>query len=189
MLGKTSDKRERQYDIEANVPVINIKSDVIASVNKEIDALYNTKIKSIKAKTEVNTVYTVDYAANVQGNILSVMIKATLQEGTSPKRTTIQTYNYNIVEDRLFTLEEAIVSTIYNPTSVQVRINKEIDSIISQNKARQAEGYEIYERDSKSDIYKIENSRNFFISKDGYVYIIYAYGNTERTTEMDLVII
>ena len=49
-------------------------------------------------------------------------------------------------------------------------------------------GYKIFERNPENDMYKIKNSQEFFV-KDGNIYIIYAYGNEELTTEMDLVII
>ena len=39
-----------------------------------------------------------------------------------------------------------------------------------------------------SEIYKIENTQNFFLTQDGYVYIVYAYGNNDYTNEMDIII-
>ena len=39
-----------------------------------------------------------------------------------------------------------------------------------------------------ADIYKIDNTSTFFLTQDGYVYIVYAYGNNDYTTEMDLII-
>ena len=38
------------------------------------------------------------------------------------------------------------------------------------------------------EMYKIENSNQFLVTQDGYVYIIYAYGNSENTNEMDIII-
>ena len=49
-------------------------------------------------------------------------------------------------------------------------------------------GYNIFERHPEDEMYKIENSQEFFI-KDGKIYIIYAYGNENLTREMDLVIV
>lgn len=37
-------------------------------------------------------------------------------------------------------------------------------------------------------IYKIENTSTFFLDKDNYLYIIYAYGNNNFTSEMDIII-
>ena len=46
----------------------------------------------------------------------------------------------------------------------------------------------MYERDLKSDMYKIENTTNYFLTQDGYIYIIYCYGNNDYTNEMDIII-
>jgi len=49
-------------------------------------------------------------------------------------------------------------------------------------------GYNIFERDYKNDMYKVENTTEFFIGQDGFLYLIYAYGNENYTSELDLVI-
>ena len=46
----------------------------------------------------------------------------------------------------------------------------------------------MYERDLKSDIYKVENTENYFLTQDGYVYIVYSYGNNEYTNVVDVII-
>ena len=38
------------------------------------------------------------------------------------------------------------------------------------------------------DIYKIENTKNFFLGKNKTLYLIYAYGNKNYTSEMDIVV-
>ena len=49
-------------------------------------------------------------------------------------------------------------------------------------------GYNIYTRDVNSDIYKIENSTEFYLTPNA-LYIIYAYGNETDTSEMDMIIL
>ena len=49
-------------------------------------------------------------------------------------------------------------------------------------------GYNTNIRDSDADMYKIENAKEFFIGDNGKLYIVYAYGNSEYTSEMDIVI-
>ena len=44
-------------------------------------------------------------------------------------------------------------------------------------------------RDSNSDEYKIENAKNYYLGDNGYLFLVYPYGNKELTSEMDLVII
>ena len=45
----------------------------------------------------------------------------------------------------------------------------------------------MYRRNPESSIYILENATEFFV-KDGIVYIIYSYGNSSFTSEMDLII-
>ena len=37
-------------------------------------------------------------------------------------------------------------------------------------------------------MYKIDNIKNYFLTDDGYVYIIFAYGENLDTNEIDIVI-
>ena len=71
---------------------------------------------------------------------------------------------------------------------MQNKIRQEIKD--EQNKAEDLQelGYQIYSRDSESDIYDIENSDIFFFHNEN-LYIIYPYGNDALTSEMDMVII
>ena len=71
---------------------------------------------------------------------------------------------------------------------VQNQINSEIKTEQQKVEDLKQLGYNIYSRDIDSDIYKIENTSEFYITKD-VLYIIYAYGNESETSEMDLVII
>ena len=49
-------------------------------------------------------------------------------------------------------------------------------------------GFNVYSRDPNSDIYDVNNVEEFFLGKDDALYIIFAYGNKNNTTEMDLVV-
>ena len=49
-------------------------------------------------------------------------------------------------------------------------------------------GYNVFSRDINSDIYRLDNVKEYFIY-NGNIYIIFAYGNDKMTSEMDLVII
>ena len=37
-------------------------------------------------------------------------------------------------------------------------------------------------------MYKVENTPDFFIGKDNHLYLVYAYGNNNYTSEVDLLI-
>ena len=46
----------------------------------------------------------------------------------------------------------------------------------------------MYKRDYTSDIYKLENTKQYFLGINGILYLIYAYGNNDYTSEFDMVI-
>ena len=50
-------------------------------------------------------------------------------------------------------------------------------------------GYEVYQRNMQSDEYDVTNVKTFFQGPNGELYIVYAYGNTKDTSEMDVIII
>ena len=80
---------EEKYDIKANIPIININNEKISNINKEINGLFMDKVNSIvtnKNNTISPTIYTVDYTAYLNENMLSVVIKATLKEGNNAQR-------------------------------------------------------------------------------------------------------
>ena len=76
----------------------------------------------------------------------------------------------------------------YNKNDVEKAIQNYIEIQENNSKSLKNLGYGIYVRNSKDNMYKIENTKQFFI-KNGKLYIIYPYGNTTATTEMDIVII
>ena len=50
------------------------------------------------------------------------------------------------------------------------------------------QGYNVYVRNEEDSMYEIDNTANYFLGKDNYLYLVYAYGNNNYTSEMDLVI-
>ena len=72
--------------------------------------------------------------------------------------------------------------------NIQTTINDDVKKAYNNAKII-AESYgTLYERDLQSEIYKLENTQNFFLTQDGYIYIVYAYGNNDYTNEMDIII-
>ena len=135
-----------------------------------------------------NIVYTVEYAANVQDDILSLVIKSNLKEGSNAQKVIIQTYNYDLRNNREITLEETLKIANLDKQVVQDKINSEITAEQKKVEDLKKLGYNIYSRDTSSDIYTIEKSTEFYVT-DKVIYIIYAYGNETNTSEMDLVIL
>lgn len=175
------------YDVDVHIPYINMDNEIINRYNKEIeDFVYKTS--SVLESENRNIIYTVEYVANVQNGILSVMIRSNLKEGASAQRVIIQTYNYDLRNNKEISLEEILRIENVNQSELQDKIKKGIT--IEQKKVEDLKnlGYNIYSRDATSDIYKIENSKEFYLTHDT-LYIIYAYGNETFTSEMDLIVI
>ena len=49
-------------------------------------------------------------------------------------------------------------------------------------------GFLRYQRNPDDDMYSINNVSEFFLGADNALYIVYAYGNQNHTSEMDIVI-
>ena len=43
-------------------------------------------------------------------------------------------------------------------------------------------------RDLTSDIYNVDNAGAYFLGPNGELYIVYAYGNSDFTSEMDIIL-
>ena len=100
----------------------------------------------------------------------------------------MRTYNYSLTEEKLLTLKDLIALKKDTVENVQAKITSEIKTAYTNAKIIAAEYGNLYERDVDGDMYKVENANTFFLTDDGYVYVIYAYGNNDYTNEMDIVI-
>ncbi|MCI8760116.1 MAG: hypothetical protein HFJ34_03190 [Clostridia bacterium] len=175
------------YDVEVYIPYINIDNEIVEQYNNDIDS-FAQKTNQIIESQGKNTVYTVEYVANIKDDILSLMIRSNLKEGSNAQRVIIQTYNYDLRNNKEITLEKMLRIENLEQNQIQEKIKSEIE--IEQKKVEDLKslGYNIYNRELNSDIYKIENSKQYYLDNDT-LYIIYAYGNDKFTSEMDLIII
>ena len=180
--------KTNSYDLEVHIPYINIENEIIEKYNKEIEEVFVNMTNKVLKSENRNIIYTVEYVANIQDGILSVMIHSNFKEGTNAQRIIIKTYNYDLRNNKEVTLQEMLKFEQLEQQQVQSQINSEIESEQKKVEDLKQLGYNIYGRDMSSDIYKIENTNEFYITKD-VLYIIYAYGNESETSEMDLVII
>lgn len=176
------------YDLEVHIPYINIAGETVEKYNKEIEGIFENMTNKVLQSENKNLVYTVDYAASIQDDILSVIIKSNLKDGSKAQKVIIQTYNYDLRNNKEITLEEILKIKQLDINEVQSKIKKEI--AVEQQKAQDLKslGYNIYARDVYSDIYNIDKTTEFYLSENA-LYMIYAYGNQTDTTEMDIVIL
>ena len=176
------------YEMNVNLPYINIENEYAKKFNKEIESTFKEKAEEITKSTNKNIIYTEKYKATIEKNIMSLIIYSDLKQETSAQRVIIQTFNYDLQNNKELTLEDTMENYKLKKNEVQDKINKDIKE--EQRKAEELKnlGYNIFTRDTESDIYKVENISEYFIYNNN-IYIIFAYGNDKITSEMDLVII
>lgn len=183
-----NEKKETKYSIVAKIPLFKKETETTKKINQEIFNTFGGKIVDIITNSNTDTIYNLGYVGYINDNILSLVIKCTLKEGTKAQRTIIQTYNYNIDEDRIVTLDEIMQKRNLDKEKVQNQITQEITKLSKQNASFANQGYNVYVRNPNDDIYKVENTPNFFLGKNKTLYLVYAYGNNDYTSETDLVI-
>lgn len=177
-----------QYDINVNIPTININSEEIKLYNDEIKSIFEDKAENILNGGSNNSIYSVDYQAYLNEDILSIIIKSTLKEGDNPQRVIVQTYCYNTKEMRKVEFDEIMQLKNLDKNTVSKTIKTQIQGKQEEAKALQQLGYSAYLRDLRSDRYEVEKINNFFIDETNHIYVIYAYGNAELTDVTDVVI-
>ena len=166
---------ENYYNVNAQIPLLNINNEKAKVINAEIKSDFYDKANEVMRRKKGNTVYTVSYASFVNGHVLSMVIKSSLKEEGKAEKVTVKTYNYSIPENKIVTLQDLIKEKETTKETVQSTITNDVKQAYN-------------ERDLSSDMYKVENATTYFLTQDGYVYIIYAYGNNDYTNEMDIII-
>lgn len=179
---------ENYYSVNAQIPVVNINNNKAREINAEIKTEFYDKANSVMRQSEKNIIYKVSYAAFVNNDILSIVIKASLKEENKAEKVSVKTYNYSISNEKLLSLKDLIELKQTSMENVQNTINDEIKTAYNNAKIIAEEYGSIYERDLNNSMYKVENTKTFFLTQDGYVYIVYAYGNLDYTNEMDIII-
>lgn len=183
------EKSDGKYEVKVNIPTININNQIIDKTNQEINNIFGNKVNSILSQEQIKTVYSVQYQSFINNDILSIIIQSTLKEGENAQRVIIKTYNYNLKTSKLMSFDDIIKEKNLNKEDISNVIIEEIKRENEQAKALKELGYSVFNRDLTGDMYEVENIDNFFIDKNGKIYIIYAYGNTNYTSEMDLVVL
>ena len=176
------------YDLNVNIPYINIDNNEVKKHNEEMKKLFGNVAESILQTKGRNIVYSVNYMSEINNNILSVVIRSNIKEGNSAQRTIIQTYNYNIEKNEEVKLTDLLEYKNIEKNVAEDKIKEEIKKAQTQATELKNLGYNIYNRNATDAIYKLENTTEFFIYSDR-IYIIYAYGNQEVTSEMDIIIL
>ena len=143
------ESKVNSYDLETHIPYINIKSEIIDEYNKEIEDVFINMANKVLQTENRNIIYTLQYEATIENDILSLIIRSNLKEGANAQRLIIQTFNYDLKNNKEITLEEMIERKQLNANDVQNKINGEITSQQKRVQDLKSLGYTIFERKVK----------------------------------------
>ena len=185
---QTKESKPGSYEVNVVLPIININNDTVKGYNKEIETVFKDELQKVMESKNKNIVYTTEYVSSINDDILSIMIRANLKEGSSAQRTIIKTYNYDIVQNKEVSLSEMLSKNNLDKNEIQKSIKQEIEKAQSKVEALKEAGYTIYSRNPSDSKYNIDNTKQFYCTSNT-IYIVYAYGNDEPTSEVDVVVI
>ena len=185
---QNNESKINDFELNVNIPYININNDIANEFNTQIKEIFEKKAKSILNSQNNNVIYTVDYGAYVSNNILSVVVRSTLKEGTNPQRDIVQTYNYDLSNQKKCTIEDMLELKGITQKEANQKIKEEIKKAQERDEKLEELGYTIYPRDYTSDMYSINNVTEYFMGEENSLYIVYAYGNENHTNQMDIVV-
>ena len=185
---ENEDNISENYTLNVHIPNFNIKDENIEELNNKISTEYKQKVNQILNNKGNQIIYSVEYSAYIENEIIFLIIRSNLKESNNAQKQMVYTYNYDLKNKKEITLENIIEKLKYNKNDVQKAIQNYIEEQEKNSKSLKNLGYGIYVRNSKDEMYKIENTKNFFV-KNNKIYIIYPYGNTSATSEIDIVII
>lgn len=186
---QNNEKKLNDYELDVNIPYININNEKVNEFNTQIKDIFEKKAKSILNTQSGNIVYSVKYSAYISNNILSLVIRSTLKEGTNPQRDIVQTYNYDLINQKEYTIDDILQAKGITKKIANQKIKEEIKDAQQKSESLQKiTGASTYTRDYTSDIYNINNVTEYFLGENNALYIIYAYGNENNTNEMDVIV-
>ena len=134
------------FNIDLNIPVINIKGDIPKEFNKITQEVFVKKANEVMENTNVSEkiIYSIDYAAYINGDILSVIIKSSLKQGNNPQRIIVQTYNYNIKTKEKVTLSNIIEQKNIDEQKLKSKIDRALQIVKREEEILTQSGYSVY---------------------------------------------
>lgn len=185
------EEKEEKYNVNINLPVFNVQGDVASEFNVTTQSIFANKASDVLLNSKEYTIYNVEYISYLNENILSLVIKSTLKEGNNAQRVIVQTYNYDIQTGNKVTLNEILQAKGISQKEVNTKIETQVQEASKQSEAvanaLQQKGQLVYKRDINNAMYVTDNVNYFFLGLDGQIYIIYPYGNSNFTSEMDII--
>lgn len=188
---RIKEEKNEKYSVNINIPVFNVDGEVASEFNATTQSIFANKAGNVLSNSQSYTIYDVEYVGYLNENILSLVIKSTLKEGNNPQRIIVQTYNYDITTGKKLTLNEVLEAKGISEKEVNKKIelqvteaNKNAEAL---SEALASAGQTVYKRDVNNAMYVTDNVNHFFVGLDGQIYIVYPYGNSNFTSEMDII--
>lgn len=186
-----NEEKDEKYNVDINLPVFNVQGDVATEYNNTTQKIFADKATEVLTNSKEYTVYNVEYTSYLNDNILSVVIKSVLKEGDNPQRIIVQTYNYDIKTGKKLSLNDVLEQQGIDEKEVNKKIEKQVEEANKRadaiSQAMLQSGQTVYKRDINNAMYVTDNVNYFFVGENGQIYIIYPYGNTNFTSEMDII--
>ena len=188
---RIKEEKDEKYSVNINIPVFNVDGEVASEFIATTQSIFANKAGNVLSNSQSYTIYDVEYVGYLNENILSLVIKSTLKEGNNPQRVIVQTYNYDITTGNKLTLNEVLEAKGISKKEVNKKIelqvteaNKNAEAL---SEALASAGQTVYKRDVNNAMYVTDNVNHFFVGLDGQIYIVYPYGNSNFTSEMDII--
>ena len=74
------EEKNNGYELNVNIPYINIKNSTVQNFNKEIKDTFEKKSEEILQTTDKNIIFTVKYTENIENDILSLLMYSELKQ-------------------------------------------------------------------------------------------------------------
>lgn len=188
---RIKEEKDEKYSVNINIPVFNVDGEVASEFNATTQSIFANKAGNVLSNSQSYTIYDVEYVGYLNENILSLVIKSTLKEGNNPQRIIVQTYNYDITTGKKLTLNEVLEAKEISEKEVNKKIERQVTEANKNaealSEALAGAGQTIYKRDVNNAMYVTDNVNHFFVGLDGQIYIVYPYGNSNFTSEMDII--
>lgn len=182
------EEQNENYEVQIDIPVINIRGDVPVSFNNITQTTFADKASEILSNQNTSkTIYRISYTGFINGNILSLVIQSTLKEGNNPQRVIVQTYNYDMETKKRVETTELLAQKNIIQSEAQKKVNDTIKKEIAEAQTLVQSGYAVYNRDMSNQMYLLKNITTSFLGPEGDLYMIFAYGNQNYTSEMDII--
>ena len=180
---------ESFYTIDVNVPTIKLNTQTAVDLNAQLKNDFYQNALGYMVQTEHHISYNVAYQAFYVDNYLSIVIKSSLKEGNDPESVIVKAYVYDTESNELVSINKLLEHTGITTKKAQAAIDKEIKAANNRSKTLAVEFGEMFSRDVESEEYFVENAKNYFLTTDGNLYIVYTYGDKETTNEIDIIIL